>query len=332
MLWLAGLAASFQCYWMVMTNVVIRNFWDPAYAGKYEGLKACMKQYPGRPLWVVLGTSRVEFGLQPEALAERMADRSAPLIYNFGLGGAGIFRQFIYLRRLLADGVKPAVAGIEVFNADLNEPLLRPADFADSQVHARWNELDEYAAYSNDPAGFLAHWRQSRLDPAYQFGMRMPQQTLRWRLIPLPWTWRMERPPYDKWGWITTEFTAPGNDYQTNFQIAKNGYQKDFTNYQILPKTDQILRRMLELCRGEGIGVFLLKMPEAEDFRALHVGRPDAVLAAYLAEIQEKYHVPLVDASLWVGREGFFDGHHMNRTGGPEFTRRLAGVLTGLKL
>jgi hypothetical protein len=69
-------------------------------------------------------------------------------------------------------------------------------------------------------------------------------------------------------------------------------------------------------------------MPESDDFRALHTAAGDAALAAYLAKIQSEYGgVPLIDASKWIGREGFADSHHLNNAGAAEFSRRFGDEL-----
>ena len=60
--WFTGLALLLLLYWWGMTNFVIRDFWDPQYVMKAERLRACINENPGRPLWLVMGTSRVERG------------------------------------------------------------------------------------------------------------------------------------------------------------------------------------------------------------------------------------------------------------------------------
>jgi hypothetical protein len=256
-----------------------------------------------------------------------MGDKNAPLIFNGGFGGAGVFREFICLRRLMEDGIKPQRVGIEIVGAIMSHELIPAADEPHYLIRARRNELTDYINYSNSPSYFLGNWKESRWNPDYRFGMKMQYQTRAWRLIPIPWIWHLEKNPYDKWGWISVPDTTPENAYRANFETAKSQYANNFVDYQIAPKTDLALRRALELCKSAGVDVFLLKMPENDDFRALYTPRANAVLGTYLAKIEGEYDVPLIDASSWITKEGFSDGHHMNGAGGAEFTRRLADEL-----
>ena len=326
--WFAVLTASLLLYWWVMANFVIRDFWDPSFVMKSERLRARIKEDPQRPLWLVLGSSRVEFGLRPGVVEEGGGNRDVPLIFNFGMSGAGVFRQYIYLHRLLEEGIKPRGVGIEIFAADMNRELIPASDVPQLLVRARKDELGDYLRYSNTPPDFLAQWWRSRLDPAYKYGMRMPGQTLTWRLVPLPVIRRVEKKMYDPWGWIPVPATTPEDVYRKNFDVTKGRYKGDLQNLTISTNADLVIRKILVMCKTAGIEVFLLKMPESADFREMYTPQASVTLASYIAKIQADYPaVPLIDASTWIATAGFSDGHHLNGTGGGEFTRRLAAEL-----
>jgi hypothetical protein len=331
--WAVGLAVSLLLYWWVMSNYVIQDFWDPQYVMKFEALQARVAENPGHPLWLIMGSSRVERGLDAGLLAARPGDINSPLIYNFGLGGADIFREYICLRRLLEAGIKPQRVGIEVVGAGLADPAIQTKNSPQLLVRARVSELGDYSAFSDDPSAFLREWRHSRWDPTYKYGMKMPHQTLSWRLIPLPGIRRLEWVPYDKWGWSPQPpGPTPEASYRADFELEKMGIGDKLEHFNILPGNDLALRRILEMCRSAGIKVFLLKTPEGKDFRALYSPAASAMIDSYIAKIQGEYGVPLIDATTWVGREGFTDGHHMNGTGAVEFTRRFGEELSALKL
>jgi hypothetical protein len=332
LVWTVGLAVSLLLYWWVMSNYVIRDFWDPQYVMKMERLKARVAENPGRPLWLVMGSSRVERGLRAGILDEGATDKNAPMIFNFGLGGGGMFREFICLRRLLDAGFKPREVGIEIVGGAMSREMFEESNSPNLLVRARRNELKDYLEYSDDPAMFITQWRLSRWDPAYKYGIKVPGQTLAWRLIPLPGVRHLESVPYDKWGWFPQPpAPIPEDDYHRAFEIAKTQFQDKFMNFQISRKTDVPLRRMLEMCRNAGIGVFLLRMPENSDFRAFYTPGANVVIEAYLAKIEGEYGVPMIDATMWIGGGGFTDGHHLNATGAEEFTRRFGAELSALK-
>ena len=326
--WFAAAVVGLYAYWWVMTNNVIRDFWDPQFVMKAELLKARMKENPGRPLWLVMGTSRTERGLRPGVLADGADDKNAPLIFNFGLGGANMFRQYLCLRRLLEDGIKPRRVGIEVLGAIMSKEVFEIADVPQLLVRARAEEVGDYAAYSNTPSDFYSTWSRSRWDPSYKYGMKLQRQTLALRLIPLPWIRHLEKVPYDKWGWDPSP-PAPiaESDYRGGFSIAHNQFHDKFEDFKISRQTDIPLRRVLEMCKAAGLDVFLFRMPEGKDFHAMYTPQADAAIESYLAKIETEYNVPMIDASSWIGKEGFTDGHHLNATGAADVTRRFAGEL-----
>ncbi|HWB60075.1 MAG TPA: hypothetical protein VG733_11330, partial [Chthoniobacteraceae bacterium] len=259
-------------------------------------------------------------------------DKNAPLVFNFGMGAVGIFREYEYFKRLLADGYKPQRVGIEIFAADVSHELFATRDGQFLVTRARWGELDDYRRYSEVPPDLEEIWKESRWNPLYRYGMTMPHQTLSWRLIPLPGIRRMEQMPYDPWGWVLMENTTPEAEYRELFPRVKDYYQGYFKDFHIPPKTDLALRAFLDLCRDRGIRPFFLEMPESEDFRAMHTAEGDSQLDAWLSAIRKEYdNVPLIDASKWIGRAGFTDGHHLNGEGAAEFTRRFGEAMPALE-
>ena len=330
-LWFAGFVAALYAYWLVMADFVVRNFWDPPYEMKLERLEAQQAKYPGHPLWLLMGSSRVMVGVRPDVLAGRLGEKDAPLVFNFGMGGVGLARQFIYFKRLLHDGIKPRRVGIEVFEADIAHEIFAASDGPFLATRARENEIGDYLRYSTTPPDFAEIRSRSRWDPIFRYGMIMPNQTLSWRILPLPGIRRLEKVPYDKWGWVMIESTTQEDEYGKIFAINKARYEGDFAHFAVAPKSDLVLRDYLALCRDQGIEAFFLKMPEADDFRAMHTAEGDAALAAYLAKLQEEFGDPLVDASTWIERSGFSDGHHLNGVGAAQFTNRLGAELYALK-
>ena len=327
--WFVGLAVLLYSYWLVMTNFVIRDFYDPQYALKAGRMEARMKEFPGHPPWVVMGSSRVEYGFRPGVIADRMNEKNAPMIFNFGLGGANLFRQLICLRRLVEDGMKPRRVGIEILGAVMSHELYLFVDDPNLTIRARKDELGVYGSYCNSPENLRHDWICSRFNPAYKYGIKIPNQTLAWRLLPVPLIHEVgEKPPYDKWGWHPgPSAPIPESDFRHGFEIAKNQYKDLFHDFKISPDTDRALMQILDLCKNEGIEVFLFRTPESNVFQALYTPEADTAIDSYIAKIKNQYSVPFIDARSWIGIDGFTDGHHLNATGGEKFTRRFVDEL-----
>jgi len=331
--WLAALAAGLMLYWWVMVNHVVVDFFDPSFAQKHEELRRRVKENPQRPLWLILGTSHVEFALQPAVLEDRLRGKNAPLIFNFGMSGAGVYRQSVNLRRILADGIQPQRVCIELMGPLMDRTWELFAGDPQLAVRARRDELDELCRHSDDPQTIRAAWKESRLNPFYKFGMRLPGQTLALRLVPIPGIGRLETHENDKWGWIkgVPKSTTPDR-YIKGLHAAVHEFVGDFTkNYAISKIVDHDMRAMIDLCRQKGIQIVLLRMPEAPDFQAYYSPEANAALAKYVDDLSSEYRVPVINARSWFpDSTSFLDGHHLNAEAGKQFTVRFYDELSKL--
>src|SRR5689334_14461752 len=65
---------------------------DPEYGVKLAALRQRLREHPGRPLVLALGSSRTANALQAGRLAPSGECPSAPLVFNFGLTAHGPLR------------------------------------------------------------------------------------------------------------------------------------------------------------------------------------------------------------------------------------------------
>lgn len=326
--WFVGLFLFFFAYWWVMSNYIIRDFWDPQYAMKEESLRTRLKEYPGHPLWLIMGTSHVERGLRLDILEAGLKEKDAPLFYNFGLGAAGLFRQYICLKRLVEDGIKPRRVVVEIVGATMSRELFAMADVPHLLVRARRDEFQDYLDYSTQPEVFRSVWERSRWDPTYKYGMRTPNQTLAWRLIPLPGISMLEKQPYDKWGWYPEKpAPIPEPEYQGHFELARGQFADKFENFEISKNTDHALKQIIELCKKEGIDLTFVRMPEWRDFQAFYTPESNLIIDQYLTKLSADYQVPIINARDWMEKVDYTDGHHLNATGAEKFTRRFTDLM-----
>jgi len=313
----------------LIPGLLVRGFWDPEYQMKVDCLRARMNEFPGHPLWLVDGSSRVYFGLQPGLEADRLADKNAPLIFNFGMLGADLFRQLICLNRLIEEGIKPQRVCIEIHQIALAQQRSSFIEMTPLVPRARWNELATYYLYSPEPSRVLFWWLRSRFDPAFAIGVKVDHPPL------------FSKPPIpsDKWGWggITVENWLPRQaadraNYPRLLESARQNYEEEFKqSFSISPSPDRALRQILDLCRKNGIDAVLFGMPEAKDFQAFYPAGSDAVISNYLGGIEKEYHVPMIDGRQWLpDAADFADGHHLNPPGSEKFTRRFIDELLKL--
>src|SRR3954470_25044113 len=88
LLWLLAGFAVCQLGLAVTIESALPGVRDPEFEGRLERLKARRAEAPGRPLVLVLGSSRTAFGLDARRLSA--AERPhGPLVFNFGILGGG---------------------------------------------------------------------------------------------------------------------------------------------------------------------------------------------------------------------------------------------------
>src|SRR5256885_15170486 len=101
--WLLAGFALCQLLLAVLIDTGLPAVRDPEFDARLQRLRARQEETPGRPLVLVLGSSRTGYGLDARRLSEAEPDGGA-LVFNFGISGSGPLFQLISLRRLLDAG------------------------------------------------------------------------------------------------------------------------------------------------------------------------------------------------------------------------------------
>jgi hypothetical protein len=304
-----------------------RPLWrDPEFAAKTDRLRACLAENPGRPLVVVLGSSRAALGFRPDVLD---AGRDRPVVFNYAFTGAGPVMELVCLHRLLRAGVRPAELVVEVHPALLNlddrvgeEAWLNPTRMA-------WPDLLVWRPYLARPATHWRRWLLARLTPAHHH--RFPIVSA---LAPswLPWGdtrmdgWRR----LDRLGWMPyhKEAVSPA-EYRDGVAFAREQYRAGLQHYRVTPKAERAMHELLAVCRREGIRVTFLTMPEGSEFRSWYPPEGRAAMEAYLGQLCRESGAAWVDARSWVADELFFDNHHLLGRGAAAFTERFGREALG---
>src|SRR5213075_1820404 len=100
---------------------------DPEFGHKLARLHARLEEQPGRPLVLVLGSSRTGVGLRPEVLHRfALPGGQPPIVFNFGLTASGPVMELLCLHRLLEEGIHPDWLVVEVMAPLLNQKTTGP--------------------------------------------------------------------------------------------------------------------------------------------------------------------------------------------------------------
>ncbi|HKI30915.1 MAG TPA: hypothetical protein VKA46_03545 [Gemmataceae bacterium] len=294
---------------------------DPEYTAKVERLRARLAESPGRPLVLVLGSSRAEMGLCPGALGTG-PDGKRPLVFNFGLTGGGSFLQAVSLRRLLAEGVRPDLLVIEVLPPTLNQPGGHPLEeeWFDA-ARLRCSETTFLRHYHSDAKRPLRQWLKGRVPSVWH------REKLR-RALPLdPPSWAATDricDTLDDYGWLChSEDEVTPEKQRFTSDGAFRQYGAAWGEFRLAEGPSRALADMLTWCRQRGIPVALLLMPEGPSFRAHYAPSMRAGIDAHLRALQQRCGVPLIDAREWLPEEDFWDSHHLLPRGAVAFTARF---------
>jgi hypothetical protein len=298
------------------------GLWQPQYAHKLALLRRRLAAAPGRPLVLFMGTSRTLNGLRPAELPRcPCADGAIPVVYNFAYAGAGPLHQGLLLRRLLADGIRPAHVFLE----------LLPAHLAfDDEIG---NVLRDKTIIWQDLPALKRYWH-SPLQRRWWVGLNlMPCAAHRDALLArlAPWVLsRAERShlrpwPLDEGGYFPSYRgkRVSQAEYERRLQHAHDEYHWLLQAFHISPSADRAVREFLDLCRDHGIGVTLVLMPESSVYRDWYAPHAEPCLRHYLDGLCRDYRLRLVDARSWVADPAFLDGHHLLPQGVSTFTRRF---------
>jgi hypothetical protein len=292
---------------------------DPEFVHREQLLQGRLTENDGRPVVMVLGSSRVQNGVDAASASRALGDDA--MVFNFGIPNSGPYLERICLERLQARRLKPDVLLIEVFaphyNAkrslldlhDLNGERLSaheltemPATF-DTLAHPGWRWLIARAAPTSRHQAELRAWLG--LDEARKGALDHPEL----RTI-------------DRLGWQPRAF--PADQCSVLKHLAHVQYDPSYGAFELCPIQVRLLEQMLRNCRKQGVRAALLLMPEGSEFRRLWSPSMTAAIDGMIADLKHRYGVAVIDARTWIADEFFIDMHHLRWDGAGYFSQRLA--------
>lgn len=303
---------------------------DPVFGLRLRTLRKRMKESPGSPLVLVLGSSRALNGLSPAYMPVSLdGDGQSPLVYNFAFAGAGSVRELMTFRRLRAAGIRPDRLLIEVW------PLLWPENgvFAERLLIAEdelcWTDLSVLSRYLPGKLDFFARALKGNLAPLMCYRSRLLRAIAR-PLLSRDLDQRLAQEDAD---WTSTDETGwlPCRKIPADRAAQRREVDKGLgvavpllSPLRISPDSDRALRELLDECRAEGIQTALFFMPEHSACRSWYTPETQAAVCTYLRDLGREYQVPVIDTRDWTPDEHFADFCHMAPQGVKPFSERFA--------
>jgi hypothetical protein len=311
--WLALSAAL-----LVRVQVARPDLVNPDFAVRLAKLRQRQTEQPGRPLGLVIGSSRLLLAYRPEVVAP-LRDQTGRLVltFNFSHPGMGPVFQHLYLRRLVREGIRPRVVVLEVMPM-----LLHREDDHIVQLFIPVPELPAAASYL--PLATLVRGTLRRQRQVYPAAARSLFPGDLRRLVPEP----CDYPTLGQGGLknMLPRVSAAERRRQVCFAHATYPWLGDPT---VSPRSARALRASVELCRRRGAVVVLLLSPEGPSFRSLYPPGVEEEIATFVRRLADESGAVAVDARRWLDEEDFYDGHHALEAGAARLTRQLHDEVLG---
>jgi hypothetical protein len=298
---------------------------DPTYGIKLRLLNRRMATVTAKPpTVVVVGTSRVEYGLLGQALEEQLAPTLGvrPVVFNFGVSGAGGVYELLVVHRLVAQGIRPDIMLIEIFCPYFGVKR-GPFELTRLTPERLWrDELPLVARCGGSLPELETEWWQGWPAPCYSH-----RHAILSRTVPVFLPGNLDGVSsgrFDASG-MGPAFPSPQSpeERRAGFAAATTGYGEWLEGFELGGPSPLALREILELCRRERIATALMLMPEAPEFRALYSPQAWAQIESYLARLSVEFDATLINARDWAPADEFADGQHLIAPGAARFTERL---------
>ncbi len=293
---------------------------------KWPCLRELVKTTPDRPLVLMLGSSRTLYAFRAGQLNGKPGPDGRPLlVYNGGVFGAGPMHEWMYLRDMLAEGIRPRLLLIEYATPLMCSPA-RGLTSEESTLATPWLSTDQLVQlwpYLTQRRRIIRDWMLTRLAPWYylRYEMYADLQQIFFGRPPPP-----DRRPVDEWGWcqLSPEPPQPLLSALLWHSAYRMYHETMGHRFHLADGSRRAMWDLLELCHREHIPTALVLMPESSIFRSWESNEARKAPAALLADLRNRYHLPLIDASHWLRDEDFEDGHHEVLSGANRFTERMA--------
>lgn len=300
---------------------------DAPYALKAQQLQQRLKS-DEKPLFVLmLGSSRTTYGLHGLSMEEQLSSALGrpAVVFNFGRPGAGPIYNYLNLRRLVAEGMRPDLLLLEVLPFRLGAQH-GPVDVTELYLPLNSLRADELGLVDRYARGGRtvnrSAWWQSCLMPGYEY-----RQALLSVIMPT-FVPALERTnsfkDMDAAGWMARPF-VPGDQQrmavaeQANCQCIRD----ELDGFRLTSSSAEALEDCLQFCKREGIATVLVLMPETQEFQEWYPAPIWKQLTCYMDILSKRHKVPVIDARNWVRPEHFADSQHVSEVGAVELSRML---------
>jgi hypothetical protein len=296
---------------------------------KWRNLHRLLEREPNRPLVVMLGSSRTDAMFMAGCLDGRPGPDGRPLAaYNFGAPAAGPAHEYLYLRAMLREGIRPRLLLVEFSPLLLNERHRGYINEEDWNIGA-WRSLSELLflrPYFARPCLQFHDWFAARVLPWYMFRWHLKNTLLEVAFAKYRPSWNYV---HDAWGHQIPEGPHPW-ECARRLERTRFHYRPTLQMLRLGQGPSKAMRDLVDCCYREHIPLALVIAPESSACRRWYSRDALDPSNQFLRELRAAYGVPVIDARYWVHDKDFQDGHHVMAGGAVTFTNRLIRELQPL--
>src|SRR5262245_15699708 len=302
MLWTLALFVAIQATFWSVKEFARPELRDPEYVHKLKRLRQRLRENPNRQLVILLGSSRIAFGVRTELLdVNRVPASDEPIVFNFGMTQCTPVLERLMLRRLLDDGVRPDCVVIE-FLPSVQVARHEQAEEYIHPVRLSWSDLRLLERFTDRPARLRLHWLEAQLMPCFTHRhVVLNRYAAGW--VPegnrFDDNWHGMR----DWGWTPREQFRLPRSAEAQQKHRANRLPKLtelFQNWFVSGESDIALRETLSLCKAMGMRAALFWGPEPGWVRPCCPAEVVERIDAYLRCLQAEFGVPIIDGRDWL--------------------------------
>jgi hypothetical protein len=294
---------------------------DPEFELRLTHFRKQKALEPDRPALLVMGSSRLVTGFQPELLPPlSKASGKSPLVFNFSHFGAGPRLNLVQMHRLIRHRIRPKWVVLEVM-----PPFLSNEGHSILTTITEVRDLPVLHPYIRRPV-LYGRFLRSRMVPFYQRRLELCRDFLP-DFVPADLSAAFGEFHFEGLGGYNADFLddeLSAEELARRTLAARQTYFAPLQRFRIERSADRALRQTIELGQRHGIRFVLLLAPEGSSFRSWYAPSVSEQIGTYCRKLGADYGIPVIDARHWLADEDFFDGHHLLRGGAERFTHRLA--------
>jgi hypothetical protein len=245
------------------------------------------------------------------------------------MNGMGTIRELMYLRRLMADGIRPKWLLVEVWPPLWAETgFFRESRMVQGEDDLHWRDLPLVCRYFRHDRDVLHLAVRKSLVPLRTYRDLLLAASAKSLLSSANLDEIKKRVedslPADRDGWFRLPWeTITPEAKQRGLLDGIEKIKPLLEDLHVDPRSDRALNELLGMCRRHDIKTALILMPEPSCTRGWYTPRTRVLVSEYLRQIQQQHQVPIIDARAWQPDGDFADSSHMARIGVPAFSARL---------